>query len=71
MRLRKLLTNRKLGIVYNEHLQGDGAAIFQHACDQGLEGIVSKRRDMAYRSGRVKSLAEDEEPQQPGDASRR
>jgi bifunctional non-homologous end joining protein LigD len=65
MRLRKLLTNRKLGIVYNEHLQGDGAAIFQHACDQGLEGIVSKRRDMAYRSGRVKSWLKIKNPNSP------
>jgi len=36
-------------------MPGDGAAIFAHACRMGLEGIVAKRRDMAYRSGRVKS----------------
>jgi bifunctional non-homologous end joining protein LigD len=34
-----------------EHLN-DGAAIFRHACLLGLEGIVSKRRDERYRSGR-------------------
>jgi ATP-dependent DNA ligase len=50
--LRRLLRNRKSGIVYNDHLEGDGAAIFEHACRMGLEGIVAKRRDMAYRSGR-------------------
>jgi bifunctional non-homologous end joining protein LigD len=36
----------------SEHLEGDGEAIFRHACALGLEGIVSKRRDARYRSGR-------------------
>jgi ATP-dependent DNA ligase len=27
-----------------EHLEGDGAAIFAHACKFGAEGIVSKHR---------------------------
>jgi len=27
-------------------------ALFAHACKMGLEGIVSKRKDSAYRSGR-------------------
>ena len=26
--------------------------MFQHACKLGLEGIVSKRKDSPYRSGR-------------------
>ena len=37
---------------FSEHLEGDGEAIFRHACLLGLEGIVSKRRDARYRSGR-------------------
>jgi len=28
------------------------ALVFAHACKHGLEGIVSKRRNSAYRSGR-------------------
>jgi hypothetical protein len=36
----------------NEHMEGDGATVFRHACKLGLEGIVSKRKDSAYRSGR-------------------
>ena len=40
------------GIVYNEHLEGDGAMIFRQACRLGCEGIVSKRADSPYRSGR-------------------
>jgi bifunctional non-homologous end joining protein LigD len=26
--------------------------VFRHACKMGLEGIVSKRKDSPYRSGR-------------------
>jgi bifunctional non-homologous end joining protein LigD len=33
-------------------LEGDGPTVFAHACKMGLEGIVSKRRESAYRSGR-------------------
>jgi bifunctional non-homologous end joining protein LigD len=40
------------GIRFNEHLEGDGPTVFAHACKLGLEGIVSKRKDSAYRSGR-------------------
>jgi ATP-dependent DNA ligase len=35
--------------------EGDGPIIFEHACKMGLEGIVSKRRDPPYQSGRVRS----------------
>jgi len=54
-RLTKLLRRSADGIRLNEHMASDGALIFKHACKLGLEGIVSKRRDMGYRSGRVKS----------------
>jgi len=40
------------GIRFNEHIEGDGPTVFAHACKLGLEGIVSKRKDSAYRSGR-------------------
>jgi bifunctional non-homologous end joining protein LigD len=40
------------GIRFNEHLEGDGPTVFAHACKMGLEGIVSKRKDSVYRSGR-------------------
>src|SRR5260221_6739147 len=39
-------------IAYSEHVAGGGAAIFERACGMQLEGIVSKRRDAPYRSGR-------------------
>ena len=51
-RLRSLLVRSKMGIVYSDHVAGDdGAKIFAAACEIGLEGIVSKRRDRPYVSG--------------------
>jgi bifunctional non-homologous end joining protein LigD len=37
---------------YSEHLDGDGEQIFTQACALGLEGVISKRGDKPYRSGR-------------------
>jgi bifunctional non-homologous end joining protein LigD len=37
---------------YSEHFASDGAAMLANACRMGLEGIVSKRLDVGYRSGR-------------------
>lgn len=64
-RLRKVLICRKVGIVYNDHLDGDGATIFQHVCRLGLEGVVSKHRDLPYRSGRAKSWLKIKNPKSP------
>lgn len=36
----------------SEHLKANGAEVLEHACRMGLEGIVSKRIDRRYRSGR-------------------
>jgi bifunctional non-homologous end joining protein LigD len=56
---RKRLLSELLGgqahtfpIRYSEHLLTNGAAMFRQARAMGLEGIVSKRRDCPYRSGR-------------------
>lgn len=37
---------------FSEHLELDGPTMFEHAARMGLEGIVSKRGDQPYRSGR-------------------
>jgi bifunctional non-homologous end joining protein LigD len=37
----------------SEHLEGNGPTIWRRACDLGLEGIVSKRADARYYSGRT------------------
>jgi bifunctional non-homologous end joining protein LigD len=50
--LRSMLAKAGLGLRFNEHMEGDGPTVFAHACKMGLEGIVSKRKDSAYRSGR-------------------
>jgi bifunctional non-homologous end joining protein LigD len=50
--LRGMLAKAGLGLRFNEHIEGDGPTVFAHACKMGLEGIVSKRKDSAYRSGR-------------------
>lgn len=39
-------------ILLSEEFEGDGAAFFEKACAMDLEGVVSKRRDKPYRSGR-------------------
>jgi bifunctional non-homologous end joining protein LigD len=51
--LHSLIMRTGPGIRLSEHIDGgDGAAVFAHACKLGLEGIVAKRRDRPYRSGR-------------------
>ena len=43
-------------IRYTEHLDEAGPLVFKHAGEMGLEGIVSKRRDAPYRSGRSENF---------------
>jgi bifunctional non-homologous end joining protein LigD len=50
--LEMMLAKAGPGIRFNEHMEGDGETVFRHACKLGLEGIVSKRKDSPYRSGR-------------------
>jgi bifunctional non-homologous end joining protein LigD len=43
--LASLLRRSRDGIQFVEHIEAaDGGAVFEHACQLGLEGIVSKRR---------------------------
>jgi bifunctional non-homologous end joining protein LigD len=47
------LVGRKHGMLRpSEWLTGPGPALLERACKTGLEGIVSKRADSPYRSGR-------------------
>ena len=43
---------RKSRIHFSDHFDEDGSTILKHACHLHLEGIVSKRTDAPYRSGR-------------------
>jgi len=52
-RLRQLIGRRTTGrLRYSSHVEGHGEAFFKEACRMGLEGIVSKRRDLPYTAGR-------------------
>jgi ATP-dependent DNA ligase len=51
--LARLLAGADAGIRLCEHIEGtEGTVVFRAACTMGLEGIVAKRRDGRYRSGR-------------------
>jgi bifunctional non-homologous end joining protein LigD len=51
-KLRELLALQSGAIRYAEDIRGDGAAVFAQATKAGAEGIVAKRQDAPYRSGR-------------------
>lgn len=51
--LARLLARPTDGIFIAHYEEGDiGPDLFRAACDMGLEGLVSKHRDRAYRAGR-------------------
>jgi bifunctional non-homologous end joining protein LigD len=53
--LERLLARRPDGIFISSFEQGEiGPDLFRAACNMGLEGLVSKRRDRPYQSGRSK-----------------
>jgi bifunctional non-homologous end joining protein LigD len=51
--LAQLLESASPAIRLSEHLDTDGAEIFRKACELQAEGIVSKRADSKYVSGRT------------------
>ena len=60
--LARLLGRSEQRDPFNEHVEHDGAIVFQHACRMGLEGIVSKRLDAPYRSGPSKTWLKSKNP---------
>lgn len=52
--LEMLLQEAPSPLRYSEHFEEDGEQVLRHACLLSLEGIVSKDRNAAYRSGRGK-----------------
>ena len=64
--LQRLLAEPPAHLAFSSHIAGDGQQAFQLADQQHFEGIISKRADGAYSSGRsddwrkTKSLASDE-----------
>jgi bifunctional non-homologous end joining protein LigD len=65
--LSKLLGRKRTGgLVVNEHTIGRGPDVYAAACHMGLEGIVSKRIDAPYRSGKSSSWLKIKNPNAPG-----
>ena len=56
-KLRKLMAAKGVSdfLIYSDHVDGSGQQFFDNACGAHLEGIMSKRADAPYRSGRGKS----------------
>jgi bifunctional non-homologous end joining protein LigD len=50
--LHALLANADPRLFYSAHVEGHGPDMFTAASGQGMEGIISKRVDSPYRSGR-------------------
>jgi bifunctional non-homologous end joining protein LigD len=63
--LRKVLQRTRRGIQYVEHTEGDGVEIFKAICKLGLEGIVSKKLNAAYKSGPSKAWLKIKNPKAP------
>lgn len=53
-KLAELIPEDRAGLLrFSSNLKGTGAEAFRHASQRGFEGIISKRRDQPYRSGRI------------------
>jgi bifunctional non-homologous end joining protein LigD len=63
--LAKIVITASSGLQLNDHMQGDGQAVFEQACKLGLEGIVSKRKDSSYVSGRCRHWIKSKNPNAP------
>jgi len=54
-KLKSLLEGIRAPLLYSSHIESDGDLIFARACDLKLEGIISKKKNDRYRSGRTQS----------------
>src|ERR1700712_289552 len=53
--LQGLLEGAPETFIYVEQIQANGDAVFEQACNLGVEGVVAKRANAPYRSGRQES----------------
>jgi bifunctional non-homologous end joining protein LigD len=51
--LADVVSKRAPWIQFSESIEGDGPQVWGHACNMGLEGIISKRRGSRYISGKT------------------
>jgi bifunctional non-homologous end joining protein LigD len=64
--LARLLARRPEGIFISEFESGEiGPELFRKACEFGLEGLVSKHRDRAYRAGTSPNWVKVKNPKHP------
>jgi bifunctional non-homologous end joining protein LigD len=64
--LARLLARRPEGIFVAPFEQGEiGPDLFRKACEFGLEGLVSKRRDRVYRAGTSPNWIKVKDPKHP------
>jgi ATP-dependent DNA ligase len=64
--LARLLKRRIPGVFIAEYEEGEiGRDLFRVACNMGLEGIVSKRRDCAYTPGKCTHWVKTKNPAHP------
>lgn len=50
--LRQVLTTSST-VRFSDHIEGEGEAFFQQACEAGVEGIICKRADSGYQEQRT------------------
>ncbi len=50
--LQALLEDAPETLIYTDHIEGGGDQVIAAACRMNLEGVISKRADAPYRSGR-------------------
>ena len=48
MELRRLLGQRASPVIYADHVDGAGVALFKKACEHDLEGVVAKHKYSSY-----------------------
>ncbi|MBA2711469.1 MAG: DNA ligase D [Tatlockia sp.] len=53
--LQELLNGKSDILLFSDHIEGDAQAIFINSCELGLEGVISKRSEAFYQSGRTTS----------------
>jgi len=64
--LARLLARRPEGIFVSDFEQGEiGPDLFRKACEFGLEGLVSKHRERAYRAGTSPNWVKVKNPKHP------
>jgi bifunctional non-homologous end joining protein LigD len=63
--LARLLLRARVGLQVNDHVAAAGDVVYRHACQLGLEGMVSKRLGSRYTSGRTRDWLKFKNPAAP------